>query len=147
MGLILGENVGNSLLGYVFGNTTPAGAGAIPASYYAALYTVEPTGIGTGGGGTEVPVGTGAYGRVLVTNNTTNFPAPSGQQVALSLTLNWPALTGLYGAPIVAIGFFDAATAGNFKHAFTLPFPVTFAVGQVPTLTGGFLTAQIAGDA
>lgn len=141
MALILANAVANSLLGYVFGNTTPAGAGAVPATYYVGLFTANPTGAG---GGTEVTGG--GYARQALTNNTTNFPAPTTQEVANGAAITFPTATAAYPAPVTSIGFWDALTAGNFKFAITLPTPVTVSSGQTFSISTGFLRAQAYGE-
>jgi hypothetical protein len=143
MALIWGVNSANAILGYLLGNTTPAGAGAVPATYYVAAYTVAPTGAGTGGGGTEVTGG--AYARVSVTNNTTNFPAPAAQAAASGTAITFPAASATWGT-IVAIGLFDAASGGNFKFGYTLPTPVPINSGDVFSVPAGFLTSQAYGE-
>ena len=81
-----------------------------PATWYLALYTVAPT---AGGGGTEVSGG--AYARVAVTNNTSNFPAATGSGPATKLNgaaFTFPTATATWGN-VVAFGWFDAASGGN----------------------------------
>lgn len=64
-----GQGVANATLDAWLGSTTLG-----PATVYIALFTVAPT---AAGGGTEVSGG--AYARVAVTNNATNFPAAAAQ--------------------------------------------------------------------
>lgn len=94
------------LLDYLFSGAafTP------PATLYVALYTTQPT---DAGGGVEVTGG--AYARVAVTNNNTNFPAATGTSPTVknngtvftftTATANWGTVT--------AWGLFDASSAGN----------------------------------
>ena len=100
----------------ITGATAAAGTG--PATVYVALFTAAPT---DAGGGTEVTGG--SYARVAVTSSLTNW---AGTQAAASTTastgtngttsnnlaITFPAPTANWGS-IVAIGIFDASTAGN----------------------------------
>ena len=73
-----------------------------PATLYLALYTVAPT---DAGGGTEVSGG--SYAR-----QTFSLDAASGGATANSADITFPEATADWGT-IVAVGIFDAATAGN----------------------------------
>lgn len=94
----------NELLDHVFG----AAAYTAPATVYVALYTVAPT---DAGGGTEVTGG--AYARVAVTNNATNFPAASGGAKSNGTVITFPTATANWGT-VVAFAILDAAAGGNF---------------------------------
>lgn len=88
----------NAALNHIFRNT----ALTSPAAVYLALFTVAPT---DAGGGTEV---TGAgYARQAIT-----FGAPSGGAIANTGAVSFTASGGNFGS-VVAVGIFDAATAGN----------------------------------
>lgn len=80
-----------------------------PGTIYVALFTVAPT-ADAGTGGTEVTGG--AYARVGVTNNTTNFPAATGGVKSNGAVITFPTATAPWGT-IVAFGIYDALTAGN----------------------------------
>jgi hypothetical protein len=80
-----------------------------PATVYVALFTVAPT-ADAGTGGTEVSVG--AYARVAVTNDATNFPAATGGVKSNGTVITFPTATAPWGT-IVAFGIYDAASAGN----------------------------------
>ena len=88
----------DAVLNYVFRNTgTPTST-----NVYLALYTVAPSDTG---GGTEV---TGAgYAR-----QATAFDASSGGAITNTASESFTAAGGTYGT-VVAIGIFDAVTAGN----------------------------------
>jgi len=88
----------NAALNHVFRNT----ALTSPAAVYLALFTVAPT---DAGGGTEV-TGSG-YARQAIT-----FGAPSGGAIANTGAVSFTASGGNFGS-VVAVGIFDAATAGN----------------------------------
>jgi hypothetical protein len=78
-----------------------------PSSWYFALFTAAPS---DSGGGTEVTGG--SYARVAVTRNTTNFPAASGGALSNGSAITWPTATANWGT-VVAVGVYDAASAGN----------------------------------
>lgn len=87
-----------AVLNHFFRNT-PTTA---PASVHLALYTAAPT---DAGGGTQV---TGAgYARQSIT-----FGAPSAGVISNTNTVSFTATGGNYGT-VVAVGIFDASTAGN----------------------------------
>ena len=98
----------NEILDHVLGG----GDFTRPATVYLALFTVTPT---DAGGGTEVTGG--AYARVAVTNNATNFPAASGGSKSIGAQFDFPEATANWGT-VVALGIFDASTAG--WHSATL---------------------------
>jgi hypothetical protein len=88
----------NAVLNHVFRNT----ALTSPGTVHMALYTAAPT---DSGGGTQV---TGAgYARQTVT-----FGAPSNGVIANTAEVEFTATGGNFGA-VVAVGYFDASTAGN----------------------------------
>jgi len=135
----------NQLIDHLFRGATFAK----PAGLHLALYTVAPT---DAGGGTEV-VG-GAYARTNMNQgnagNTdtagTNLVASAGTtgQTANSADLIFPAPTANWGS-IVAIGIFDAATAGNllFWSALVTPKTVNNA-DPAPKFLAGQLTTTLA---
>ena len=69
-----------------------------------ALYTVAPT---DAGGGTEVAGG--AYARVSVTNNATNWPAAASGAKANGTVITFPAATVSWGT-VAAFAIHDHAT-------------------------------------
>ena len=88
----------DAVLNHVFRNS----ALTSPTTTYLALYTATPT---DAGAGTQV---TGAgYARKAIT-----FGAPSGGAIANTSAVSFTAAGGNYGN-VVAVGIFDAATAGN----------------------------------
>lgn len=96
----------NEILDHILGNA----AYTAPATVYIALYTVAPT---DSGDGTEVSGG--AYARVTVTNNATNWPAASAGAKSNGTTLTFATATASWGT-VVAFGIFDALTAGNLLY-------------------------------
>lgn len=95
-----------------------------PATTYFALMTVAPT---ASGGGTEASGGT--YARVAITNNTTSWPASSGQTKTNGVAIDFGTATSNLGT-IVAIAEYDAASGGNLLTFAALTTPVTIASGQ-----------------
>lgn len=93
----------NSILKARFGGA----ADTVPATWYVGLSTTTPT---DSVGGSE-PSG-GAYARVAVTNNTTNFPAPTAGSISNGAAITFPAPTANWGT-VTHFELFDAATAGN----------------------------------
>jgi hypothetical protein len=85
-----------------------------PATWHLALSTTVPLADGTG---ITEPVG-GAYARVAVTNNGTNFgPATtSPAQLTTNTAITWPEATADWGT-IVAVVLMDAAS-GGVMHDF-----------------------------
>lgn len=99
------DTLENMILDHLFG----AVALTLPAAWHFALFTVAPT---DAGGGTEVSGG--AYARVSVTRNQTNFPAAANGSMKNATAITFPAATAAWGT-IVAIGIYDAATLGNLR--------------------------------
>ncbi len=118
----------------VLNNRYGDGAGYVkPATVYIAAFTAMPT---VAGGGTE-PVG-GAYARVAVTNDATNFPDPVDGVTSNALPINYAQATALWGT-VVGGGAYDAPVGGNLQDFAPLQTPRTvnngdtfgFAVGQL----------------
>src|SRR5690242_9509514 len=99
----IGQFFANKILAKLLGATdfTP------PATWYAAMMTANPT---DAGGGTEATGG--GYARVAVTNNTTNFPAPSSGSLSTGATIDWGTFSADLGT-IVGVAFYDASSSGN----------------------------------
>lgn len=93
----------NKLLDHVFGATD----WSAPVTLYAGLLTAAPT---DAGGGTEVTGG--SYARAAVTNNTANFPNASAGAKTNGNAITFATATADWGT-VVAVGIYDAATAGN----------------------------------
>jgi hypothetical protein len=90
---------------------------ARPATVYVALFTVLP---GPSGGGTEASGG--GYSRQALANNSTNWPAASGQTKRNGVEIDFGAATADWG-DIVGAALFDAPTGGNLLYYG--PFSVT----------------------
>lgn len=102
-----------------------------PATWFLGISTTTPAGDGTGF--TE-PSG-GAYARVSITNNATNFPAAvtvSGittKQNGIKFT--FPNPTASWGL-ITYCGFFTASTGGVPEYWFQLDVAITVNSGNTP---------------
>ncbi len=119
---------------------------------YLGAYTVMPADDGTGG--TEVTIGQGGYARVAITNNTTNFPAPTPLNPTVSklaIQFSFPAATADWSsaANITSFGFYDAPTGGVFiASAYALSAIVLADVETVAGLwTSTTAHGRSAGDA
>ena len=110
-----------------------------PATWYVGLSTTTPAGDGTA---FSEPVG-GAYARVAVTNNSTNWPAATtGDGVtrkANGAKITFPNPTGSWGT-ITHYGIFTASSGGTPEYTCPLDVsispksgntPVEFDVGQL----------------
>ncbi len=119
------DQVENKILDKLYGRTdfTP------PATYYIGLFTASPS---DAGGGTELTIGTNRYARIAVTNDTTNFPAAAAGSKTNGVAFTSAVSTGAWGsgAAIVAVGFFDAASAGTMWDWGDIP------VGNQQSITG-----------
>jgi len=94
------------------------------ATVYIGLSSTTPT----DAGGNITEPSTGAYGRVTVTNNATNFPAASGGAKANGTAFTFVQATAdwLAGVDLTHLLIFDAVSAGNpvAYGALTTPKPV-----------------------
>jgi hypothetical protein len=110
-----------------------------PATLYFALFTSSPNPDGTGG--TEATGG--GYARKAVTNNTTNFPAPSGGQVSNGTAVTFIAASGADWGTIEAIVVTDASSAGNRYDFMDLTTPRPVLDGDIFSITvGQFVVTQ-----
>ncbi len=109
-----------------------------PATHVA-LFTVAPSDTG---GGTEVTGG--AYARVTVTNNATNWPAATGATAAKSngTVITFPTATAAWGT-VVAFGIFDAATVGNLLWWGDLTTVKAVASGDTASFAIGSLSTSL----
>lgn len=126
----------NALLNWLKGTTFPAA----PATLYIALFTTAPSN-DTGSGAVEVSGG--SYARASITTSS-GWSAISGggssataEQISNGGTLSFPTPTANWGT-VVAIGVYDASTAGNLLYWNTITSqtvnsgsPVSFAAGAL----------------
>lgn len=124
----------NTILNQVFGAVgyTP------PATVHVALYTVTPNDAGTGG--TEVTGG--AYARVAVTNNATNWPAAAGGAKSNGVAVTFPQATADWGT-VVAFAIWDAATGGNMIVSATLAASKVVQLGDTPVFGANDLKVSL----
>lgn len=128
---VLSTTAANSLLDLMFGANKVS---PFPNTYYLALFLDTPAPDITGG--TE-PSG-GAYARVAVTNNGTNFAAASTRVKTTATSIVFPTATGTWGT-VAYVGIFDAATNGTFYGYGELSSPILVDTGiTVAILAGGF---------
>lgn len=120
------------------------GAAAAPApgaSLYVALSTAAFTTAATGAAMTEVSGG--AYARVAVTRNTTNFPAATGSNPASinnATAITFPAATASWGT-VTSFYIVDAATGGNIYYGADLTTAKAVNTGDTATFAASALTA------
>lgn len=122
------------VLGHLFGGTTYAAL----ATWYIGLFSVAPT---DSTAGTELS-GSG-YARGAVTNNTTNFPAvTAGNPVVTGVDVTLFTSSGSHTA--VAMGFFDASTAGNLvAYAALTGSPVSIVNLDVVRVVAGQVSISL----
>ncbi len=111
---------------------------AAPATHVA-LFTVAPSDTG---GGTEVTGG--AYARVNVTNNLTNWPAATGATAAKSngTVVTFATATAAWGT-VVAFAIMDATTAGNMLWWGDLTTSKVIASGDTASFAIGSLSTTL----
>ena len=120
----------NELLDHVLGNA----AYTAPANVYVALYTVAPT---DAGGGTEVAAA-GAYARVTVVNNATNWPTASAGLKSNGTEITFAEATASWGT-VVAFAIMDALTLGNFLYWADLTTSKVIDIGDTAKFAVGDL--------
>ncbi len=102
-----------------------------PATWYLGLSTTVPN---EDGSNFTEPVG-GAYARVAITNNATNFPAATTSAGTTTKTngaaFTFPNPTGTWGL-ILYYGFFTAASGGVPDYVGALDTGITVKSGNTP---------------
>lgn len=116
------------------------GAFTKPATVYVALSTAVYSDAATGAAMTEVTGG--AYARVAVTNNATNFPnatgtAPTQKQNAVAIT--FPTATAAWGT-VTSFYIVDALTGGNALYGGDLATAKAVANGDTATFAANSIT-------
>jgi hypothetical protein len=101
----------DELLDHVFGNASFSPS----ANVYIGLSTTTIT----DAGGNDTEPGGGAYARVTVANNATNWPAASGGAKANGTDFTFPEATASWGT-IIDFAIYSALTAGNMYAYGTL---------------------------
>ena len=137
--MILSDYLEKKLLDLMFANTSYAP----PATLYFGLFTADPGESGIVG---EFTIGSGAYARAVVTNNTTNFPPCSviGSPVkANGAIIAFPTATAAWGTA-THWAIFDAATTGtNMLAHGALNSPRSVAIGDTPKIALGACSITI----
>lgn len=110
-GTAMSDFLENETLDHLLSAATFTAAGTL----YYALFTSAPT---DAGGGTEVTGG--AYARVSVTNNATNFPAASGGQKSNGAVITFPTATADWGT-VTHMALIDNSVGGNYYFYGQLP--------------------------
>lgn len=122
------------LLDHVLGNSAyPA-----PATVYVGLSTTAP--LDDGSNFTE-PVG-GAYARVAVTNNLTNWPAAVSGTKQNGTTVTFAEATLAWGL-ISHVGIFDAPSGGNLLMKGALSAPRNIEIGDVAQFAPNNITVTL----
>lgn len=114
----LSDTDANALLDSLFGS-------ASPATYYFGLSTTQPT---SAGGNITEPSG-GAYARVSVTNNSTNFPAAASRSKSNGTAITFPSPSGSWGT----VGWWvimTASSGGTMRSSGALNNASTIASGD-----------------
>lgn len=110
-----------------------------PSTWYLGLYTTEPTDSSAG-----VEVSGGAYARLAITNNTTNFPTTTTNEKNLGLSVAFPEATSGWGS-ITAFGLFVASTGGTPRFWGTIT-PQVINTGDVFRVPAGSAGLRIIRD-
>jgi hypothetical protein len=118
----------NKLLDHVHNQTTFTS----PTNLYFALST---TTINDDGTGMTEPVG-GAYARVNMAANTTNFPAASGGAISNAVAITFPTATGSWGT-VTYFAVMDASSGGNMLGYAALTASKTIDSGDTPSFAIG----------
>jgi hypothetical protein len=84
-----------------------------PATWYVGLLDAS-----------ETELSGGAYARVAVTNNTTNFPNAVSKQKSIATSVTFPTATADWDEA-VKVGFWTASSGGTLKFKALLSAPVT----------------------
>ena len=106
-----------------------------PANYFIGLSTTTPAEAGTGA---SEPSG-GAYARVSVANNLTNFPAASAGAKTNGTAISFAESTASWGT-ITHILVYDALTGGNLWYYEALPVSKAVAANVTVYFSAGALT-------
>jgi hypothetical protein len=121
----------NKILYEVFGKVDYVA----PTTLYLGLSTTTPA---KGGTGVTEPSG-GAYARVPITNNATNFPASTASSKANGAVFTFAEATAAWGT-ISHWVIYDAASVGNMIVFGTVATPKAIDIGDTPSFNTGTLT-------
>jgi hypothetical protein len=121
----------NLVLDSVFGGV----ALSMPGQWFVALSTSTPT---EAGANFSEP-SSGAYARVAVTNNLTNFPSAVNGSKTNGTAITFPESTTSWGT-ITYIGFFNLASGGSLYYYEALPVSKAVAANTTVYFSIGSLT-------
>lgn len=132
---MMSDNLTNFLEGKLLEHLTGKAAYTKPTNTYLGLFTVAPT---DSSAGTEVSGGN--YERAVL-----SWGAASGGSIAINANARFPAAgtASVNWGTIVALGIFDAVTAGNLLVYGSLSAPVTVNSGNSYTVTSGGATLSL----
>lgn len=125
-----------AVLDHILGGPTLAKAGIV----YVALSTAVYSDAATGAAMAEVTGG--AYGRVAVSNNATNWPDATGTSPATKqngTVITFPTATASWGT-VQSFYILDAASGGNVLYGGDLQTPKAFASGDTASFPVNSIT-------
>lgn len=125
-----------AILNYMLGG----GALTKPATLFIALSTAVFVDSATGTAMTEVTGG--AYARVAVTNDATNWPNATGNSPATKnngTTITFPTATAAWGT-VASFYVVDAASLGNVLYGGDLTTPKAIAIGDTASFAATSIT-------
>ena len=130
------NNFSNKILDHIFGSTSYSQA----ATVYIGLWAASSLSA-TSTGSTAGEVSGGAYARVAVTNNTTNWTPTnsSSQQKQNGTAINFPTPTANWGT-VGQVAILDAASAGNILYWGDLSSSQTINSGNTVSFAVNALT-------
>lgn len=109
----------------------------LPATVYIALSTAVYSDAATGSAMTEVTGG--AYARVAVTNNATNWPGAASGAKSNGTVFTFPTATADWGT-VQSFYLVDAASGGNILYGADLTTPRAIANGDTASFAVGSIT-------
>jgi hypothetical protein len=114
------------------------GTYVVPATTYFGLMSAPPTGSTPG---TETS-GSG-YARAAEVNDAANWPDSVAQTKVSADALTWPAASGAWAGPEVAVAEYDAAASGNVLTFGNLATSISIASGAAPEIPVGGATYTV----
>lgn len=125
----------NKVLDHLFGAVTYTPSSTL----YIALSTGVPT--DDAGGGFLEPSG-GAYARVAVTNNKTNFTTASNGALENATAITFPQATAAWGT-VTHVGILDNSAGGNLLASGALVLSKNITSGDTPSFASGDLNVTL----
>lgn len=121
----------NKVLDHLFGNQAYTASGTL----YIALSSGTPT--NDAGGGFSEPSG-GAYARVSMTNNKTNWTTAANGALENATAITFPTATASWGT-VGYFGIYDASTVGNLLASGSLTLAKSIVSGDTASFASGAL--------